>query len=56
MITPIFSQDTRQTTFYGLSTDTKPAAANGDSFIEMDTGKLYLYDADGADWTEFGGN
>ena len=40
-------------TYYGLSTDTKPAAGNGDAFIEMDTGKVYFYDAE-SDWTEWG--
>ena len=38
--------------FRGLSTDTKPAAAPGSEFLEMDTGKTYLYDAEGTQWTE----
>lgn len=43
-------------TFFGLSTDAKPAvAANGSAFIEMDTSKAYFYDADGAQWLAFGG-
>lgn len=40
----------------GLSTDTpKPTdgIANGSMFVEMDTGKIYLFDADGATWREF---
>lgn len=39
----------------GLSTDSKPTdgIANGSMFVEMDTGKIYLYDADGATWREF---
>lgn len=49
---------TATVTFYGLSTDDpKPAgAANGSAFIEMDTGKLYFYDASdgGSGWTEWG--
>lgn len=49
---------TAATTFYGLSTDDpKPAgAANGAAFIEMDTGKLYFYDASegGSGWIEWG--
>lgn len=36
--------------FRGLSTDTKPAAAHGSEFFEMDTGKTFLYDADGETW------
>ena len=44
-------------TFTGLSTDTKPTGvyegvniANGSEFIEMDTDKKYLYDADSQTW------
>ena len=40
----------------GLSTDTpKPTTgvANGSMFVEMDTGKIYLFDADGETWREF---
>ena len=40
---------------YGLSTDTKPLdEPNGSKFVEMDTGKLYLYDAEGEEWLEVG--
>jgi len=40
-------------TFYGLSSDTKPAlAGNGSSFYEMDTGKTYLFSVSDADWYE----
>lgn len=40
--------------YYGLSTDTKPTieVPNGSAFIEMDTGKLYFFDAAGASWVE----
>lgn len=44
-------------TYYGLSTDTpKPTegVGNGSAFIEMDTSKLYLYDAAGESWKEWG--
>lgn len=39
----------------GLSTDTKPTEniTNGSSFIEMDTGKIYFYDAISKQWLEF---
>lgn len=45
--------------FCGLSTDAKPtvsyegvAIANGSEFIEMDTDKKYLYNADTQQWKE----
>jgi len=39
----------------GLSTDTKPIEniTNGSSFIEMDTGKIYFYNAESQQWLEF---
>ena len=38
-----------------LSTDTKPTSgvANGSVLIEMDTGKVYLFDEAGTQWREF---
>ena len=42
--------------FEGLSTDTKPTIAdfpkmqNGSSFFEMDTKKIYFYNADSDQW------
>lgn len=45
-------------TYCGLSTDTpKPTegVANGSAFIEMDTSKLYFFDAANATWYEWGG-
>lgn len=44
-------------TYYGLSTDAKPVTgvANGSAFIEMDTSKLYFFDAANATWREWGG-
>ena len=45
--------DTLTTTYTGLSTDSKPTGCrNGDGFIEIDTGKLYLYNEEGAAWVE----
>lgn len=44
-------------TFYGLSTDTpKPTegVSNGSAFIEIDTSKVYFYDAAGQQWKEWG--
>ena len=47
----------------GTSTDAKPVRTyqrrdiqNGSLFLEMDTGKLYFYDADVAARIEFGGD
>lgn len=44
----------RQATIYGLSTDDKPIGGvkNADVFYEMDTKKVYMYDADGKIWME----
>ena len=42
----------------GLSTDTKPTTvdsnktSNGTVFIEIDTGKMYLYDQENEQWKE----
>lgn len=39
--------------FYGLSTDAKPTnTANGSTFFEMDTGKMYRFNFSGTTWTE----
>lgn len=41
---------------FGLSTDTKPTegVGNGSAFLEMDTGKIYFYDAENTTWREWG--
>lgn len=42
-------------TFFGLSTDSKPTGvANGSCFVEMNTGKIYFFDAAGTQWIEWG--
>ena len=41
--------------YYGKSTDSKPvdgSVMNGAAFIEMDTGKVYLFDKSTAIWIE----
>jgi len=38
------------TSYFGTSTDSKPAAANGSLFKEIDTGKEYRYSAADATW------
>lgn len=41
------------TEYYGLSTDTKPTeTANGSVFLEMDTSKVFMFDAENAEWRE----
>ena len=43
----------------GLSTDEKPTEigerklANGSIFIEIDTGKMFMYDLENEEWKEF---
>lgn len=40
-------------TFYGLSTDQKPTdVKNGSIFIEINTGKSYMYSASNNTWYE----
>ena len=52
------SGNERELELIGLSTDTKPITldgkdiANGTTFIEIDTGKIYLYDAENEQWKE----
>lgn len=40
--------------FRGLSTDIKPVerVGNGSIFIEMDTGKVYMFDEQNIEWKE----
>lgn len=40
-----------------LAADTKPTdgVANGSTLIEMDTGKVYMFDEAGEEWLEYGG-
>ena len=41
--------------YRGLSTDDKPTenVNNGAVFIEIDTGKVYMFDSEGSQWKEF---
>ena len=50
-----YSADAKLIEAYGLSTDSKPTTniANGSMFVEMDSGKIYFFDAEGGDWTAF---
>lgn len=46
--------DERTYEFRGLSTDIKPIerVGNGSIFIEMDTGKVYMFDEQNTEWKE----
>lgn len=39
---------------FGTSTDTKPTEGycNGTTFLEVDTGKIYLFNEDTSSWVE----
>ena len=59
MITFAKSDTTKEISFKGLSTDTKPTVSfegmpivNGSSFFEMDTQDVYFYDGTSDDWLE----
>lgn len=43
---------TANKTYKGLSDDPKPTedVMNGDAYYEINTGNLYMYDADGKQW------
>lgn len=44
----------KRSEYYGKSGDTKPTKGvmNADIFYEMDTKKVFLFDADISDWVE----
>ena len=50
----VFTDGTHYVKATGLSTDTKPVAGliTGSHFVEVDTGKQYLYDEIGEEWHE----
>ena len=47
--------ETSACTYFGLSTDEKPTSGvgNGSVFLEMNTAKIYLFDAANAQWIEW---
>lgn len=53
-----FTSEEKGIEFRGLSGDNKPTnidgeeIPNGSTFIEMNTGKLYMYDLDNETWRE----
>ena len=53
MVTKASSYD-RPDLFFGISTDTKPSeVSNGSCFVEIDTSKVYFYNAEGDSWVEW---
>ena len=46
--------DKQEVELRGLSTDTKPTedVENGTIFIEIDTGKIYMFDLENEQWVE----
>lgn len=41
-------------TFYGLSSDDKPTSCgNGSKFMEIDTGKIFMFDGENKEWYEW---
>lgn len=43
--------------YTGLSTDSKPTTGvfNGSTFVEMDTSKIFVFNAEDMEWLELGG-
>lgn len=56
MVTPAGRADTTMHSqrLRGLSTDTKPTKdiPNGSSFLEMDTGNVYMWDEENEQWRQ----
>lgn len=48
------TKESQEVELRGLSTDTKPTKdiENGTLFIEMDTGKIYMFDLENEEWKE----
>lgn len=47
------TSDNLTSNYSGLATDIKPTnGRNGDTFVEMDTGKLFMYDEENSEWVE----
>lgn len=57
--TNLTPQNAASADLVGLSTDTKPtgmSVGNGWTYIEMDTGKVFFYNAADEEWLEFAGS
>ena len=51
-----FTDQKKYVELYGLSTDTKPTTGivTGSVFVEVNTGKAYLFNEDSSQWVEVG--
>lgn len=51
-----FTPEKNYVELFGLSTDAKPMSGivTGSVFVEVDTGKAYLFNEDAASWVEQG--
>lgn len=51
-----FTADKKYVELFGLSTDSKPTTGivTGSVFVEVDTGKCYLFNEDASAWVEVG--
>lgn len=58
----VYNEGNNHHQWRGLSTDTKPTkwsannldgAYNGDVFVEINTGKVFIFDETGNQWREF---
>ena len=56
MVERAFTAEKKYVELFGLSTDSKPTTGivTGSSFVEVDTGKAYLFDEDSSTWDEQG--
>ena len=50
----VFTADKKYVELFGLSTDSKPTAGivTGSVFVEVDTGKAYLFNETASAWVE----
>lgn len=51
-----FTADKKYVELFGLSTDSKPTSGivTGSVFVEVDTGKVFLFNEDATAWVEVG--
>lgn len=51
-----FTENKKYVELYGLSTDTKPTSGivTGSVFVEVNTGKAFLFNEDSSSWVEVG--
>ena len=49
-----FTADKKYVELFGLSTDSKPTTGiiTGSTFVEVDTGKVYLFNESSSTWVE----